>query len=366
MSNLRKAIIVTYPCDQVIKEAISLANAAGYSVTKLVTQRHITRSRYGIGSGKAEELKQVVKELKPDRIIYDEVLKPTQQYNLAGLCKIEVIDRERLILEIFEQRASTAESRVQIKLAQLRYELIRIREKVKLAKRGEQPGFFGLGKYDADIYYLDIKRRAVLLKEKVKKEEKRRNLYRIQRSKAYLDTISLAGYTSAGKTTLFNALTGEMKITGDRMFTTLTTFTRAMNFENNKVLVSDTVGFINKLPAYMIDAFKSTLHELTHAILILLILDISQTVEEIKKNMESSIEVLNELNIPLTRIIYLLNKMDLTTINDVSDKIYQLGLLEHTNYVLPISAKKGYNINSLKKLIAKLIFSSRVQKPEFP
>ena len=128
------------------------------------------------------------------------------------------------------------------------------------------------------------------------------------------------------------------------MFTTLTTFTRAMNFENNKVLVSDTVGFINKLPAYMIDAFKSTLHELTHAILILLVLDISQAVEEIKKNMESSIEVLNELNIPLTRVIYLLNKMDLTTIYDVSDKIIQLGLLEHTDYVLPISAKKGYNI----------------------
>jgi GTPase len=102
------------------------------------------------------------------------VLKPSQQYNLAKVCKIDILDRERLILDIFELRASTAESRIQIKLAQLRYDMVRAREKVRLARAGEQPGFFGMGKYDADVYFLDIKKRSAILKKKLEREEKRR------------------------------------------------------------------------------------------------------------------------------------------------------------------------------------------------
>src|ERR671923_2086021 len=291
MSNLRKAILITYPCKDTIKEATSLAYAAGYSVEKTVNQRHITRSKYGIGRGKAEEVKELVKQLKPEVIIFDEVLKPTQQYNLASLCKVEIIDRERLILEIFELRASTAESRIQIKLAQLRYDMVRAREKVRLARAGEQPGFFGMGKYDADVYFLDIKKRSAILKKRLEREEKRRELFRIQRLRAGLSTISIAGYTSAGKTTLFNALTGESKVAGQGLFTTLSTSTRAIDLNDRKILVSDTVGFINKLPAYMIDAFKSTLQELTYSTLVLLVLDKNQPIEEVVRKLDSSIHV---------------------------------------------------------------------------
>jgi GTPase len=113
MAGIRKAILITYPLEQASIEAISLAEAAGYSIVRTVTQKQITKSRFGIGKGKAEEVKQLVEELKPDVIIFDEVLKPSQSYNLASLCKIEIVDRERLILEIFERRASTAESRIQ-------------------------------------------------------------------------------------------------------------------------------------------------------------------------------------------------------------------------------------------------------------
>ncbi len=163
----RHAILVTYPVKHVIKEAASLADAAGYEIQKIVTQKHLTKSKFGVGRGKAEELKDFAKSIQCDAIIIDEVIKPTQQYNLASLCGIEVVDRELLILDIFERRASTAESKIQIKLAQLRYEMIRAREKVRLAKAGEQPGFFGMGKYDADVYYLDIRRRASSSKGKV-------------------------------------------------------------------------------------------------------------------------------------------------------------------------------------------------------
>ncbi len=355
MAFQRKAILITYPVDQAIKEAISLADAAGYEIVDTVTQRQITRSRFGIGRGKAEEVKELVEELRPDVIIFDEVIKPTQMYNLASLCKVEIVDRERLILEIFERRASTTESQIQIKLAQLRYDMARAREKVRLARAGEQPGFYGLGKYEADIYFLDIRKRAAVLKKKLEKEETRRQLHRNQRTRAGLPTVSLAGYTSAGKTTLFNKLTGEAKATDKQVFTTLSTFTRAIDLHGDKVLLNDTVGFISKLPAYMIDAFKSTLDELTYASLVLLVIDISEPIEEVARKYDSSLDVINEFKVPATKIIHVLNKVDLTTIEDAFDKAGQLGILD-TKRVIPVSAKTGYNINQLKNLIRTMLF----------
>lgn len=351
----RSAILITYPLEQASKEATSLADAAGYSILKIVTQRQLTKSKFGIGKGKADEVKQLVEELKPDVVIFDEVLKPRQMYNLASLCKVEIVDRERVILEIFERRASTAESRIQIKLAQLRYELSRARDKVKLAKVGEQPGFFGLGKYEADVYFLDIRRHIVILKKKLEKEEKRRQLYRNQRARSGLPTVSLAGYTSAGKTTLFNALTGESKITGQGLFTTLSTTTRAIELDGNKTLVNDTVGFVSKLPAYMIDAFKSTLDELRYANLILLVLDVSEPLDELERKYASSVDVINEFEVPPTRIIYVLNKVDITSVADAFDRAGELGILD-SNRVVPVSAKTALNIDQLKNLIESKLF----------
>ncbi len=359
----RKAILITYPAEQVIREAIALADAAGYRVERVVTQKHITKSRFGVGRGKAEEVRDLIKTVTPEVIIFDEVLKPTQMYNLASMCKIEIIDRERLILEIFERRASTAESRSQIKLAQLRYEMTKARDKVRLARTGEQPGFYGLGKYEADVYLLDIKRRVAFLKKKLEKEETKRQLYRSQRAKAGLPSISLAGYTSAGKTTLFNALTGETKTVGEGLFTTLSTYTRAIDLHGEKTLLLDTVGFISKLPAYMIDAFKSTLEELAFANLVLLILDISESMEDIRLKLYSSLEVIREFKVPETRIIYVLNKVDLTTTEDAFDKAGQLGILG-SRRVLPVSAKTGFNIDQLKSLARSMLFEERIKDEE--
>jgi GTPase len=359
----KTALLITYPLKEVTKEAISLADAAGYSIIKIVNQHNLTQSKYGIGSGKAEEVKELVEQLKPEVIIFDEVLKPSQQYNLAKVCKIDILDRERLILDIFELRASTAESRIQIKLAQLRYDMVRAREKVRLARAGEQPGFFGMGKYDADVYFLDIKKRSVILKKKLEREEKRRELFRIQRSRAGLPTISIAGYTSAGKTTLFNTLTGESKMEGKEVFTTLSTFTRAINLKNDKkLLISDTVGFISKLPAYMIDAFKSTLQDITYSDLVLLVVDISQSIEEIKKKLDSSIHIINELKVPLTKVLYVMNKVDLTNLESAHDKCDKLGFLPFGQYVLLVSSKTDFNMDKLKDLIALRIFSNDTKK----
>ena len=363
LNSNKTALLITYPLEEVTKEAISLADAARYSVIKIVNQRNLTQSKYGIGRGKAEEVKELVEQLKPEVIIFDEVLKPSQQYNLAKVCKIDILDRERLILEIFELRASTAESRIQIKLAQLRYDMVRAREKVRLARAGEQPGFFGMGKYDADVYYLDIKKRSAILKKKLEREETRRELFRIQRSRAGLPIVSIAGYTSAGKTTLFNTLTGESKMEGKEVFTTLSTFTRAINLKNDeKLLISDTVGFISKLPAYMIDAFKSTLQDITYSDLVLLVVDISQPIEEIKKKLDSSIHIMNELKVPMTKVLYVMNKVDMINLENAYDKCDKLGFFPFGQYVVLVSSKTYFNIDKLKDSIALRIFSKDAKK----
>ena len=202
------------------------------------------------------------------------------------------------------------------------------------------------------MYYLDIQEEGGGVKKKLEKEETRRRCTG-PTGKGRTATVSLAGYTSAGKTTLFNTLTGETKATDESVFTTLSTFTRAIYLPGGKVLLNDTVGFISKLPAYMIDAFKSTLDELTYAGLVLLVLDVSEPIEEIASKYDSSLDVINEFEVPSTRIVYVLNKVDLTTPEDAFDKAGQLGILQ-SKRVLPVSARTGYNVEQLRDLVGSI------------
>jgi GTPase len=354
---IKSALLITYPIKHIADEARSLAESAGYSVIRTVTQRHLTRSKFGIGKGKADDVSQLIKSLDIEFVVFDEVLKPTQQYNLAKLCETDIIDREKLILEIFRLRSNTEESRIQIKLAELHYEAVRIKEKVRLSKRGEQPGFFGLGKYDADVHLLDIKRRISVLRKKLLREEKRKLLQRTSRARSGFPTASIIGYTSVGKTTLFNLLTGESKMVGIELFTTLSTSSRVVNIDGNKIMFSDTVGFISKLPAYMIDAFKSTLQELIFSNVILLVLDISQSYEMIKRQLSSSFTVLIHLGVSIGKIIYVLNKFDLVNPEEAMEKCMQLGIFnEGNNNVVMISSKTGLKINVLLNTISSKIF----------
>ena len=148
---MHTAILITYDNDDSVREALGLCEAAGYKATKIIRQKMLNKAKYGIGEGKMLEIKELADKIDPDVIIYDEVLKPSQNYNLASKLKINILDRESLILEIFERRSSSYESHLQIKLAQLRYEMSRAKEKVRLSKMGEQPGFMGIGMYEVDI-----------------------------------------------------------------------------------------------------------------------------------------------------------------------------------------------------------------------
>ncbi len=362
---MHSAILITYDNEDSIKEAYGLCEAAGYKVDKLIRQKFLNKSRYGIGEGKMLEIKEIAEKIKPDVIIYDEILKPSQNYNLASKLKINILDRESLILEIFERRAASAESHLQIKLAQFRYEMSRAKEKVRLAKMGEQPGFMGIGMYEVDTYYNDIQNRMRSVKSKLVKMGKQRALHREARRRVGLKTISLAGYTSAGKTTIFNSLTGEVRQESPELFTTLSTTTRKILIEKDPVLISDTVGFISKLPAYMIEAFKSTLEELKYAEVVIVVIDISDLEGDLRKKYRSCLKTMADLDVDQERVIYALNKSDLVEPEDIVKKAELIGLSDSKKWV-PVSAVTKQNIPKLMDLVKKMIERPPQQIKEIP
>lgn len=213
--------------------------------------------RYQIGAGKVEELARLVKDKGIEKVIFDNPLRPIQAYNLAKATKVENIDRFQLILEIFTKRATTTEANLQIRLATLKNELKHAREKVRLTKRGEQPGFMGIGVYEADVYVDTIKRQLHNIQKKLRAIREKRVLHRDRRTELGFFSVSLAGYTNAGKSSLFNALAGETTQVDNALFTTLSTTTRLIEFNKRKFLLTDTVGFVERLPLPLIEAFHS-------------------------------------------------------------------------------------------------------------
>jgi GTP-binding protein HflX len=343
-----KALLIHYPEKYEAEEALALAEAAGYEVAGTLTQRFLSRSKYGIGEGKAEEAASLVRERKIDLIVFDSTLNASQSYNLARLCKVEVKDREKLILEIFAKRATTSEAKLQVELAELRYELPRAREKVQRAKLGEQPGFFGLGKYQVDVYVRMMKKRMVTLKRKVDEVRERREIFRYRRERTGQQTVAITGYTGAGKTTLFNRLTGEAKEVDAGVFTTLSPTTRGIDLGKTRVLVSDTVGFIDRLPTYMIEAFKSTLEEVSFSDLALLLVDASAPIEKLAVNYRSCMSTLAELDVPDTRILTLMNKADLVGREEIGTKMWELGIKD----AVLVSARTGAGVQDLLGRVA--------------
>jgi len=347
---LKSCILITYYDDDSVSEAEGLCEAAGCKILHLIKQEFLSSPKFGLSGGKIDDLKNLVTKMRPDVIVFDEVMKPSQNYNLAAELKIQVLDRESLILEIFESRSTSTESKMQVKLAQLRYEMSRAREKVRLSKMGEQPGFMGIGKFEVDVYYNDIKNRMVSVRAKLQKAGKQRELHRQSRKRIGFRTISLAGYTSAGKTTLFNSITGEKNEEDHKLFTTLTTTVRKFKLDREWVLISDTVGFISKLPAYLIEAFKSTLEELTFTDIVIVVIDANEKNNELKKKFSSCYKTLMELGVKRQNLLFAFNKTESMNDEKILEKVKQLDLTENKNWIA-ISAKSGKNIEKLKMLI---------------
>jgi GTP-binding protein HflX len=310
-------------------------------------------ARYQIGAGKVEELAQMVKETDAEKVIFDNQLRTLQTYNLAKATRVEVIDRFQLILEIFTKRATTTEAQLQIQLATLQNELKHAKEKVRLAKGSEQPGFMGLGAYEADVYSEAIKRQVQTILKKLARIREKRVLHRERRLELGFLSISLAGYTSAGKSTLFNALTEETTPVDKSLFTTLSTTTRMVEFSNRKFLLTDTVGFIDRLPLSLIEAFHSTLEETIYSDLIILVLDISEPQETIEKKNNICMETIDRLGASGIPTITALNKIDLIGEAEREQKLEILK--QKTKNPILISAKCQTNLDELKrKVVATL------------
>jgi GTP-binding protein HflX len=367
--------LITYPDDFILNEAKELVlSIPEYEIAKVFTQKYLNHAKYGIGSGKAEEIETFVKETKEiDEIIVDEHLTSKQMFNLENLTGVPVKDRERLILDIFFIRATTVEAKLQIQLAEIEYKMPRVRENAKLSSLSkERAGKGGKGEYIVDVHFRDLKRQMSFIKEKLNEAKIKRNIYQHQRQKLELPVVSLVGYTSSGKTTLFNLLTAEFKETSPNLFTTLSTTTRLFkDSSNNKnfistkeqnggrgrgrgrgeILIVDTVGFISRLPPYMIDAFKSTLEESLVADLILLLIDSSEKIEDIRIKYSNCLQVLEELNADKSKLFIILTKVDKVDTRLINETTAQLNMTN--NNVMAISSITGYGIHKLKTLLMK-------------
>jgi GTP-binding protein HflX len=311
---------------------------------------------FQIGPGKAEELARLCKELGADVVIFDNEMKTVQIYNLAKLTGALILDRFQLILEIFLKRASTREAKLQIQLAKLRYEYPRARERVRLARLGEQPGFYGLGKYQVDVYYQAIRRQMHHIKRVLASVRQRRSTLRYHRQRLGFYTVSLAGYTNAGKSTLFNALTSEGVPTNLGLFTTLSTTTRAISIGKRKLLLIDTVGFVDRLPIALVEAFRSTLEETIFADLILLILDLSEPTGEIERKLSTCIQTIQEIGASSVPMVTALNKIDLISPADAEEKKRHLSRF----------VQKSVLVSSLKMTNIELLLSEIERNLESP
>jgi GTP-binding protein HflX len=323
------------------------------NIVKYFSQRNLKHTKYGLGSGKVEEIKEFLQHTKSDQIIVDEHMTAKQIFNLEKETAVHVIDRDRLILDLIYIRSTTTEAKLQIQLAEIKYELPRIKENARLLIGDERPGKGGSGEYIVDVKFRDLKRRMGFITEKLAESKRKRDLYHNQRIENKMPIFSLVGYTSSGKTTLFNLLTMESRQTSEDLFTTLSTTTRSFIINGQKILLSDTVGFIRRLPTYMIEAFKSTLEESLQADIILLLIDSSDPVDKIKIKYYSCMNVLQELNVNKEKIVIVFSKIDKAELDDVTRTFQELKI-EHPIIVSPMS---GYGINKLRKSISQKIVS---------
>ncbi len=347
------AIVISLNDD--ISEIKDLAVSLSYNiVSSFIQHRENPDVNSYIGSGKVDEIKKFIEnsEKKINLIIVDGELKPSQWFNLEKRFDIDVYDRIRLILAIFEKRAEKKEAKLQVKLAQLQYERPFVRELIHRARSGEHPGFLAGGEYQVDDYYETIKKQMKKVKEELESIRSQREIRRRHRHIGGFYLVSLAGYTNAGKSSLLNLLSDENVFVENKMFSTLSTTTRKINGKHIPILLTDTVGFIKDLPAYIIDAFHSTLEEIEVADVVVLIAVVSEKKEIIVDKLKVSINELIEIGVT-SPIIITLNKTDLISNDELNDRMIYIAnsSLTENKKIIAVSAKNQYNIEKLLVLI---------------
>ncbi len=345
-----------------LREAYALVDSAGYRVVDTVWYRRLSRSRL-LSRAKLEEVARKAEQLRGDedaRIIVFDELRPREYFRIVREARVEAIDRTLLILEIFALHAGSKEAKYQIELARLKHRLPLVREAVRLAKMRELPGFLGPGGYAVDKYYKYMVSRIARIRRELERLRERRSAERAKRRSAGLPHVAIVGYASAGKTTLFNALTGAGKPVGSEYFTTISPKVKASLVGGRRVAFVDTVGFISRIPPEIIEAFHSTLEEAVRADLLLYVLDVSEPEHVVAEKLSEGLETLRRIGVVGVPMILVANKVDLV---DESERARLLGLVEAmTESVYPslvgavaVSAARGWGVGELRCRIATLL-----------
>lgn len=337
------------PAESSLDELAELARTAGAEVAgRLIQSRESIHPGTYIGKGKLLELKDLLWETDATGIICDDELTSTQLGSLESELSCKVIDRTLLILDIFAARAVSGEGKIQVELAQLRYRASRLAGLGKsLSRLGGGIGTRGPGEKKLEMDRRLIRERISRLKRELKDVEKHRELIRSQRKQSGLKTAALVGYTSAGKSSLLNALTDAGILEDAMLFSTLDTTTRSLMLDNTQeILLTDTVGFIRKLPHHLVEAFKSTLEEARYADIILHVVDASNP--NMDMQMHVVYETLRELGAEGKPVITLFNKQDL-----LKEEGYQRDF--QAEYSIPVSAKNGQGLEELKRALLDVI-----------
>lgn len=348
VSRARSGSASGYTPAESMEELAGLARGAGAEVLDSVIQvRDRIHPATLIGSGKVSELRAWADQLGADLVLFDHDLTPTQQRNLESALERRVLDRTQLILDIFARHARTREGRLQVELAQLSYLLPRLTGRgVELSRLGGGIGTRGPGETKLESDRRRIARRMGKLKADLESVRSTRRLQRRKRTAVPLLTIALVGYTNAGKSTLFNALTSGGAVADSRMFATLDPTIRALELPSKRrVLLSDTVGFIRNLPPTLVQAFRATLEEVTEAAMILHVVDVSS--EHHREQAGEVLRILQELRAHNKPQILTLNKTDLLSQTAAGVKAALPGETAGADEVVAISARRRRGMNEL-------------------
>ena len=331
-----------------LAELRELARTAGVeTIGELIQHRGRPDSRTYVGKGKLEELKRAYKESGAEVLLVDAELDPTQQRALENALDSRVVDRTQLILDIFAQHAVTAEGKLQVELAQLEYNLPRMRGMWQhLERLGGGVGTRGPGESQLETDRRLARNRATLLRRRLAGLSKQRATRRRERERSHTPTVALAGYTNVGKSTLLNALTGSGVSVEDRLFETLDPTTRGFEHDGRKYLVTDTVGFIRRLPHQLVEGFAATLEETLVADLVLHVLDATASDHQIDEMHNAVEEVLTEIGAAELPKELLLNKVD------ELDPLARRRLAARYPDALQVSAKTGEGLDELRARIA--------------
>lgn len=342
-------LLVTLTDD--VAEISALLASAGHRVLETVVQRRDwANPRTFVGRGKLDEIRERVGKGDVELVVFNGELRPTMHHLLERELGVECYDRLRVLLELFAQRASSREGKLQVELALLQYEVPLLREWIHESDVSERPGFMAGGEQRVDAYYETVKRRIKKIRDELDTIRREREARRTARKERGYHLVALAGYANAGKSSLLNALTDEHVLVEDRMFSTLATTTRGLSGTRKRILLTDTIGFVDGVPFWMAEAFNATLEEILQADLVLLLVDACDSVDEIRRKVRLAARTLFP-NVPPEAVLPVLTKVDRLTEGSLASKAAALAESEFHRPPLAVSAITGTGLDALRQAI---------------